>query len=244
MAEKMKGLLKKPIFWVAIAAVAIFAVWRGRASRAAGAPQGQAPAFAGGGGGFGGGAGAPVSGGQGIMDRLAELDLQSEQQKLSRQKFIDELAGKEETRRFNLLGPAEAARAALDVARSTADTATERFNATITGKQEKQLEKTGLSCPGNASLRLMPDGQGGFSWQCREKTSGGVPGYISRIVGGVLRGVQTASPDIGAGASQAAAAYYTQRLVRSPGSKRQQGGMQRNAMGATGAFGGTYGDQG
>ncbi len=67
------------------------------------------------------------------------------------------------------------------------------YQSAVYQAETKQIEKTGISCPGNASARYNPQ-QG---WFCREKTSGGIPGRITRAVGDVIAGA-------GRGAAKAA----------------------------------------
>lgn len=73
------------------------------------------------------------------------------------------------------------------------------------------LSKAAVSCPGNASLRSVPDAQGNPTYFCRQKTSGGflgIPlGDIGRTIQNFVGGVEAAAPTIGYQAAQQAASY-------------------------------------
>lgn len=81
----------------------------------------------------------------------------------------------------------------------------------VNKQQQKQVAKTGISCPGNASARLMPDASGNLVWQCRQKTSGGILGIpvgqifdaISNALGGVQAGIGPAAEQATVMAGQA-----------------------------------------
>src|SRR6185369_2388826 len=106
MGEKLKELLKKPIFWIAIAGVALFAIIRSRASSARSADDGAAPApFMGG----GGGSGAPVSGGTSIQDQLAQQDLAGLQQQLAQQGALFNFDLQQKQRMADLMMPLQQA---------------------------------------------------------------------------------------------------------------------------------------
>lgn len=222
MGEKIKALLKKPVFWIIIAAVSLFAIVRSRMSQSQPQEQGQAPAFQGGGGG-GGYTGAPT--GTSIEDQLTQQDIASAAERLREQTALFNLDLSQKQRMADLLGPVQQAWANTQEA--------------IQNQLFSQAKVAKSQCPvGDAHV----DPSTGQMY-CRTPTGGGFRPFkqIGGIIQGVLQGVQNAAPGItqaylgqqigfyGASLRQQAGEGQSQRAVSTVTPIREQGSATRTS---------------
>lgn len=187
MWEKAKELVKKPVFWIALAGVGLFIYIRSKAASAQPSPAaGPAPMFGGGG---GGGTDTGVSGGTSIQDQLAQQDLAAEQQRLSQEGALFNFDLQQKQRMSDILAPLQTAWANLQEAglQNITDIAT-------TGKLKSGKGVIPTSCQhGNVVL----DPSTGLP-TCRVPEGGGFKPFqqIGKIFQAGLQGVQQAVPGL------------------------------------------------
>ncbi len=190
--DKLKELVKKPWFWIAIAVVAGFALLSQRRKAGASAAPSEAPgSFLGA---PGSGGGAPVSGGPSIVDQLNQLDLDAMKQRMANEQIQFDFSQREEERRAGILGPLEALQGALEGVKLNTDI-----------EQAGRLQQAGknakVQCPVGMHLVNTPE----EGLHCQPLGGGGFKPFkqIGDILGGLLGGVAAAAPVIGYGAANA-----------------------------------------
>lgn len=235
MGEKLKALLKKPVFWIAIGGVALFAIIRGRMqSQAQQSPSAVPQAFTGGGG--GGGTDTGFQGGTNVQDQLAQQDIANQQERLRQGAALFNFDLQQKQKMADLFSP-------LQQAWEKTQEALQGNQTLLAGKIASQIGATHAQCA-HGDAKIDPaTGQ----LYCRTNESGGsifqrIGQGINNVVSGAFQGAANAAPGIVQGYLGQQIGSYGSFLKQQTGQGQTQRQPQQQA-GARSDYSGMLGGQ-